>query len=87
MSINLLLGNKVFIFRVMHNSLDRVVSLFHSMNILEMLFFIFVRFTIANNYNTKAKEAWKYITTLRLTLNIETQVCKNCYKTFSYKSS
>ena len=39
-----------------------------------------MRFTIINETKTKAKGAWKYITTLRLTLNIETQIYKNCYK-------
>ena len=38
------------------------------------LFFILISFTITNTYNTKAEGAWKYITTLRFTLNIETQV-------------
>ena len=33
-----------------------------------------MRFTRTNTCNTKAKGAWKYITTLRLTLNIETKV-------------
>ena len=42
---------------------------------------------MTNNYNTKAKGAWKYITTLRLTLNIETQILQNCYKKYSYKSN
>ena len=37
-------------------------------------FFILIKFTKTNNYNTKAKGAWKYITTLRPTLNMETQI-------------
>ena len=51
------------------------------------LFFIFIKFTIMNNYNTKAKGAWKYITTLKLTLNIETQILQKCHKKLSCKSN
>ena len=35
-------------------------------------FFLYSHNTYMDNYNTKSKGAWKYITTLRLTLNIET---------------
>ena len=34
--------------------------------------FLYSHNTYNDNYNTKSKGAWKYITTLRLTLNIET---------------
>jgi len=51
----------------------------------EFFVFILIKFAIANNYNTKVEGAWKYITTLRLALNIETQVYKNCYKMLTAK--
>ena len=35
-------------------------------------FFLYSHNNYMDNYNTKSKGAWKYITTLRLTLNIET---------------
>ena len=41
---------------------------------MQLFFCILIKFTKTNNYNTKAKGAWKYITTLRLTLNMETQI-------------
>ena len=50
------------------------------------IFCILIRFT-AINYNTKTKGAWKCITTIRLTLNIEIKVYRNCYKICSYKSN
>ena len=34
-------------------------------------FFLYSHNTYNENYNTKSKGAWKYITTLKLTLNIE----------------
>ena len=35
---------------------------------------------MTSNNNTKAKGAWKYITTLNLTLNIETNITKMLQK-------
>ena len=38
-----------------------------------------------NNYNTKSKGAWKYITTLILTLNVDTNIIEIVAQLFSYK--
>ena len=42
-----------------------------------MIFVILIRLTIGKNYNAMAKGAWNYITTLRLTLNVETKILQN----------
>ena len=42
--------------------------------ILLAFFYILIKFTMKYNYHTKAKGAWKYITNLKRTLNVETQI-------------
>ena len=58
-----------------------------SSTIQELIFFfyILIKFTKTNNDNTNAKGARKYITTLRLTLNMETQILQQVTILYSHK--
>ena len=69
----------------METQILQQVTILYSHKINSYKFYILIKFTKTNNYNTKAKGAWKYITTLRLTLNMETQILQQVTISYSHK--
>ena len=69
----------------METQILQQVTILYSHKINSYKFYILIKFTKTNNYNTNAKGAWKYITTLRLTLNMETQILQQVTILYSHK--